>query len=64
MPDTGERGEITGRVNAKETEVIRESKKLAWKTKQLSTTVDAKNRLRSAEALNERPQDRQTKEKS
>jgi hypothetical protein len=51
-------------VNAKEAEVIRQSKKLASKTKQLSASMDAKNRLRSAEALNERPQDRQTKEKS
>jgi hypothetical protein len=64
MANTGERGEITGRVNAKETEVIRESKKLASKTKQQTASMDAKNRLRSAEALKERPQDRQTKEKS
>jgi hypothetical protein len=33
MPNTGERGEITERVNAKETEVIQQAKKLASKTK-------------------------------
>jgi hypothetical protein len=59
MPDTGERGEITGRVNAKESEVVQQSKKLASKTKQRSSSMDAKNRLRRAEALKERPQDRQ-----
>jgi hypothetical protein len=55
MPNTGERGEITGRVNAKEAEVIRQSKKLASKTKQLSASMDAKNRQRTAEALKEQP---------
>jgi len=58
MPNTGERREITGRVNAKEAEVIQQSKKLASKTKQLSATMDAKNRLRSSQALKERPCDR------
>jgi hypothetical protein len=43
MPDTGERGEIAARVNAKETEVIRQSKKLVSKTKQLSAAMDARN---------------------
>jgi hypothetical protein len=33
MPNTGERGEITRRVNAKESEVVQQSKKLASKTK-------------------------------
>jgi hypothetical protein len=33
MPNTGERGEITERVNAKEAEVIQQAKKLASKTK-------------------------------
>lgn len=64
MPNTRERGEITGRVNAKEAEVVQEPKGLASKTKQLSASMDAKNRLRRAEALKERPQDRQIKEKS
>jgi hypothetical protein len=64
MPDTGERGEITGRAKAKEAEVIRQSNKLASKTKQRSASVDAKNRLRRAEALKERPKDRQIMENS
>jgi hypothetical protein len=58
MPNTGEKGEITGRVNAKEAEVIQQSKKLASKTKQLSARMDAKNRRRSAQSLKER-RDRQ-----
>jgi hypothetical protein len=49
MPDTGERREITGRVNAKETEVVQQSKKLASRTKELSAKIDAKNRLRGTE---------------
>lgn len=32
MPNTGERGEITGRMNAKEAEVVQQSKKLESKT--------------------------------
>jgi hypothetical protein len=55
MPNTGEREEIAGGVNAKEAQVIQQSKKLASKTKQQSASMDAKNRLRSAEALKERP---------
>jgi hypothetical protein len=55
MPNTDERGEIAGRVNAKEAQVIQQSKKLASKTKQQSASMEAKNRLRSAEALKERP---------
>jgi hypothetical protein len=49
MPDTGERREITGRVNAKEAEVVQQSKKLASKTRQLSAKMDAKNRERKPE---------------
>jgi hypothetical protein len=59
MPNTSERGEITGRVNAKEAEVIQQAKKLASKTKQQSANMDAKNRRRSAQSLKERPRDRQ-----
>jgi hypothetical protein len=55
MPHTDERGEIAGRVNAKEAQVIQQSKKLASKTKQQSASMEAKNRLLSAEALKERP---------
>ena len=56
MPNTGERGEIPGRVNAREAEVVQQSKKLSTKTRQVSARLDAKNRLRSANALKERPQ--------
>jgi hypothetical protein len=59
MPNTGERGQITGRVNAKEAEVIQQSKKLASKTKQLSASMDAKNRRGGAQSLKEKPRDRQ-----
>jgi hypothetical protein len=51
MPNTGERGEISGCRNAKEAEVIQQWKKLASKTKQLLARMEAKNRLRSAQAL-------------
>jgi hypothetical protein len=47
MPNTGERGEITGRVNAKEAEVVQQSKKLASKTKQLSAGMNEKNKVRT-----------------
>ena len=46
MPDTGERREITRRVNAKEAETVQESKKLASRTRQLSASTEAKNRTR------------------
>jgi hypothetical protein len=61
MPNTGERGEISRRVNAKEAEVVQQSKKLVTKTKQLSASMDAKNRLRTAEALKEQPGARRPK---
>lgn len=57
MPNTGERGEIIRRVNAKESEVVQQSKKLASKTKQLSTGMNEKNKLRSDEALKKRYRD-------
>jgi hypothetical protein len=43
MPNTGERGEITARANAKEAEVILQSKKLVSKTKQPSAALDGRN---------------------
>ena len=43
MPDTGERREITTRVNAKESETVQESKTLVSKTKQLSDNQDLEN---------------------
>jgi hypothetical protein len=43
MPNTGERGEITSRVNAKEAETVQDSKKLAAKTKQRSEIARTKD---------------------
>jgi hypothetical protein len=50
MPDTGERREITRRVNAKEAEKVQESKKLVSRTRQLFATTEAKSKARVAEA--------------
>ena len=48
MPDTGERREITTRVNAKESETVQESKTLVSKTKQLSDNQDLENLRRKS----------------
>jgi len=56
MPNTGERREITARVNAKEAETVQQSQKLVSKTRQLSASRDAKSLLRSARALKGRSQ--------
>jgi hypothetical protein len=55
MPDTGERREITRRVNAKEAETVQESKKLVSRTRQLSASTQAKNKARLAETKKDRP---------
>ena len=55
MPDTGERREITRRVNAKEAETVQQSKQLASRTKQLAARTDAKNRGRINESKTEKP---------
>ena len=49
MPNTGERREITRRVNAKEAEVVQEAKKLVSRTRQLSATMESKSKARLAE---------------
>jgi hypothetical protein len=49
MPYTGERREITGRVNAKEAEMVQESKKLVSRTRQLSENSQAKSKARLAD---------------
>ena len=54
MPDTGERREISQRVNAKEAETVQESKTLVSKTKQLSGNRDSKNQRRSSKTANGR----------
>ena len=48
MPNTGERREVTGRVNAREAEMVQESKKLVSRTRQLSDSSQAKNKARLA----------------
>jgi len=47
MPNTGERREITKRVNAKEAEMVQQSKKLVSRTREMATDTDAKNLTRS-----------------
>jgi len=58
MPNTGERREITARVNAKEAETVRESQKLVSQTKQRSASSDEKRLLRSARTLKGRSRKR------
>ena len=49
MPNTGERREITTRVNAKEAEIVQQSKKLVSRTREIAADTDAKNLARSTE---------------
>lgn len=42
MPNTGERREITRRVNAKQAETVRQSKKLLSNTRPLSASMEVK----------------------
>jgi hypothetical protein len=51
MPNTGERREITSRVNAREAETVQESKTLVTKTKQASRVADTKTRSRRHQEL-------------
>jgi hypothetical protein len=46
MPNTGERREITGRVNAREAETVQEAKTLVAKTKRASRVADTKSQSR------------------
>ncbi len=48
MLNTGERREITKRVNAREAEMVQQSKKLVSRTKEITADTDAKNLARSA----------------
>jgi hypothetical protein len=48
MPNTGERREITKRVNAKEAEMVQQSKKLVSRTRENTADTNAKNLARSA----------------
>jgi hypothetical protein len=47
MPNTCERREISKRVNAKEAEMIQQSKKLVSRTREVTADTDAKNLSRS-----------------
>ena len=58
MPNTGERREITARVNAKEAETVQQSQKLVSKTKQLSASRDANSMVRGARARKGRSRER------
>lgn len=51
MPSKDGRREITARANAKEAETVRQSQKLASKTKQFSASSDEKRLLRSDRTL-------------
>jgi hypothetical protein len=51
MPDTGERREITHFVNAKEAELVQESKKLISKTKQRSAKAALETRSRKGRTI-------------
>lgn len=53
MPNTGERREITKPVNAKEAEMVHQSKKLVSKTREITADTDAKNQARTT-ATNKR----------
>jgi hypothetical protein len=53
MPNTGERREITSRANAKEAEVIQQSKELIAKTKRSSAIAGTKNLTRRNQEQND-----------
>jgi hypothetical protein len=55
MPDTGGRNENTQCVNAKESEIVQESKALALKTKQLSDDQDLESLRRKSRTTKGRP---------
>jgi hypothetical protein len=52
MPNTTEKREISGRVNAKEAEIIQQSKELIAKTKRSSAIAGSKNLARRNQELN------------
>jgi hypothetical protein len=58
MVNTGERREITARVNAKEAETVRESQKLVSETRQISVRRDAKSLARNSKAMKRRSRER------
>jgi len=48
MPNTSERREITKRVNAKESETVEQSRKLASRTREITADTDVRNLARSS----------------
>jgi hypothetical protein len=58
MTNTSERGEITTRENAKETELIEQSKELIAKTKRSTTIVGTKNLARRNQEQNDPSRER------
>ena len=58
MPNTGERREITRRMNAKQADTVQQSEKLLSKTRQFSASVEAKNIERIAETTKGRSRER------
>jgi hypothetical protein len=54
MTNTGERREITARLNAKEGETVKQAQNLTSRIKQLIASKDAKNQVRSAKATRSR----------
>ena len=58
MPDTGERREITSRVNAKEAKTIQQSDDLAAKTKRLTEIASTKTLARRRQKRNGTPRAR------
>jgi hypothetical protein len=63
MPSTGERREIARRVNAKEAEMVQESKNLVSRTGQLSASAEAENKARPAGTKKNRAGARRSKTK-
>jgi hypothetical protein len=55
MTNTGERREITSRANAKEAEIIQQSKELVAKTKRVSAIASTKNLARRKQELDGTP---------
>lgn len=57
MPDTGERREIKSRANAREAELVSESRKLEQKSKARQETIDPaqKKRAKKVDAIGKVP---------
>jgi hypothetical protein len=58
MTNTGERREITARLNVKEAETVQEARTLVSKTRRLTASKDESSLVRSAKASKGRPRQR------